>query len=105
MTADRLAMIEKVIAKGSSDPFVFYARAMELRTLGRLDDALAAFDQVIERFPNYVPSFLMAGQTARQEGHVDRARSYLERGVEVAAAADDTHALGEIERELAALHA
>ena len=29
--SDRLALIEQMIAKGSTDPFHFYARAMELR--------------------------------------------------------------------------
>ena len=38
----RLEMIEKMIAAGSADPFVFYGRAMELKSLGRLDDALEA---------------------------------------------------------------
>jgi len=100
---NRLEMIEKVIEKGSQDPFVWYARAMELRSLGRLEDALHAFDQVIERFATYVPTFLMAGQVARDLGQIDRARRYLEQGAGAAEASDDTHALGEIERELGML--
>ena len=57
-------MIEKMIAAGSKDPFHWYARAMELRTLGRLPDTLTAFADVRERFADYVPAYLMAAQVA-----------------------------------------
>ena len=60
----RLETIEKVIAAGSKDPFHHYARAMELRSLERVTDALAAFDQVSSDFPAYVPTYLMAAQIA-----------------------------------------
>jgi len=42
MKKDRLEMLETMIAKGSEDPFVWYARAMELRSRERLDDVRAA---------------------------------------------------------------
>ena len=56
----RLEMLEQVLAKGSTDPFHHYAHAMELRSVGRKDDALAAFGKVAERFADYVPTYLMA---------------------------------------------
>ncbi|MCA9616729.1 MAG: hypothetical protein KC586_28415, partial [Myxococcales bacterium] len=61
-TSKRLALFDQMIAKGSEDPFVHYARAMELRSLGRKEDALEAFDGVAARFPTYVPTYLMAAQ-------------------------------------------
>ena len=98
-------MLERMIAGGSSDPFVHYARAMELRTLGRGADALAAFDDVCGRFPSYVPSYLMAGQLAIELSAFDRARDFLTRGVAAAQAAGDDHALSELSAALTTLPA
>jgi tetratricopeptide (TPR) repeat protein len=99
----RLAMLEAVLAKGSDDPFVHYARAMELRSLGRLEEALGAFADVGSRFPAYVPTYLMAGQVAEQLGRTEEARRWLERGLEAGRAAGDGHAVAELEQALAAL--
>jgi tetratricopeptide (TPR) repeat protein len=96
----RFEMLEKMIAKGSTDPFVWYARALELESAGEQERALAAFGEVRTRFPDYVPTYLMAGQLALALGRSDEARAFLERGVEAATAAGDEHALSEIRRAL-----
>ena len=101
----RLPMLEKLIERGSTDPFVHYARAMELRTLGRTADALDAFDQVTSRFPEYVPSYLMAGQVAVELAAYDRARDFLTRGLAAARAAGDDHAISELSAALTTLPA
>ncbi|HJL22047.1 MAG TPA: tetratricopeptide repeat protein, partial [Polyangiaceae bacterium LLY-WYZ-15_(1-7)] len=85
--SQRLDMLDQMIAKGSDDPFVHYARAMELRSLERLEDARAAFAEVAERFPTYVPTYLMAAQVCEQLAQEDDARSWAERGIEKAKAA------------------
>jgi tetratricopeptide (TPR) repeat protein len=95
----RLAMLEQVIAKGSTDPFHHYARAMELRSLGRLEEALDAFGAVRTRFPAYVPTYLMGGQVAIELDRLEAAREWLEQGLEAARAAGETKAEGEL-REL-----
>ena len=96
----RLELLERAIAKGTQDPFVRYAHAMELRSLGRGDDALTALLDVRERHPEYVPSYLMAGQLAIELGRAEEARDWLVRGAEVAARAGDAHALSEMQRAL-----
>jgi predicted ATPase len=98
-------MLEQMIARGSSDPFVHYARAMELRTLGRSADAVSAFDDVCGRFPTYVPSYLMAGQLAIELAAYDRARDFLTRGLAAAQAAGDDHAASELSAALTTLPA
>lgn len=101
--ADRLAMFDLMIEKGSEDPFVHYARAMELRSRGRLEDALEAYGQVVTRFPDYVPTYLMAGQVAEELDREDAARKYLTLGIEAARQANDSHAEAELEAALEAL--
>lgn len=101
--ARRLAMLQALVAKGADDPFVWYARAMELRTMGRLDEALAAFGEVEQHFPAYVPTYLMAGQVAEALGRLEEASGWLARGMSKAEAAGDGHARSELEQALSAL--
>jgi predicted Zn-dependent protease len=101
--SQRLTMLEKLIEKGSVDPFVHYARAMELRSLARAAEALQAFHDLRARFPTYVPTYLMAGQLAVELSQLDVARQFLEQGLEHARAASDGHAAGELESALASL--
>lgn len=96
----RLEMLEKMIAQGSKDPFVRYARALELRAAGELDAALSALEQVRELHPEYVPTFLMAGQIATQLGRSDDARAWYGQGIEAAKAARDEHARTELQAAL-----
>jgi len=96
----RLLMLEAMIAKGSDDPFVYYARALELRGAGELDQALQALAEVRTRFANYVPSYLAAGQLAIELGQTEPAREWLTRGLEVARAQGDEHARSELQEAL-----
>jgi hypothetical protein len=99
----RLEMLETLIARGAKDPFVHYAHAMELRGLGRADDALAAFEAVRQRFPEYVPTYLMAGQLAAELAAYTRAREFMTAGLAAARAAGDDHATSELSSALATL--
>lgn len=92
----RLQVIEAIIAKGSRDPFHFYARAMELRSDGKKDEALAALEQVTADFPAYVPTYLMAAQLAQELGKTDDARRIADVGITRARTAGDDHALSEL---------
>ena len=99
----RLERLERMIAQGTQDPFVRYARALELRGMGQLEQALAALDEVRTLHPDYVPTFLMAGQIATDLDKLAEARSWLEQGIERAKAARDEHARSELASALAAL--
>jgi tetratricopeptide (TPR) repeat protein len=92
----RLAVIEAIIAKGSRDPFHFYARGMELRSDGRREEALDALAKVSVDFPTYVPTYLMAAQLAQELGRLDDARKFADAGIERARTAGDDHALSEL---------
>jgi tetratricopeptide (TPR) repeat protein len=102
-TNKRLTMLEAMIAKGTTDPFVRYARALELRGLERLDEAAAAFEELRTLHSRYVPTYLMAGQTLVSLGRTDDARAWLTQGVEVAREERDEHARSELQQALDAL--
>ena len=98
--ADRLEMLRKMTEGGSKDPFHWYALAMELRSLGRPEDALAAYGDVRDAFPEYVATYLMAGQVAHELERTDVARGWLEAGLVVAAKAGEGKAQSELQQLL-----
>ncbi len=102
-TSPRLAVFEKMLAAGSRDAFVWYARAMELRSLGRLDDAWQAHCDVEREFPDYVANYLMAGQVARELQRDEDARAVWMRGIAVAERQGEAHALSELRSAVGAL--
>jgi predicted Zn-dependent protease len=102
-TNKRLQMLEAMIAKGTTDPFVRYARALELRGLGQLEAAYDAFVELRGLHPRYVPTFLMAGQVAISLGRSDDARAWLSDGVIIAREEGDEHARSELQQALDAL--
>jgi len=99
----RLELFDKLIGQGSSDPFHFYGRAMELRSLGRNEEALTAFSELIAKNAGYIPSYLMAAQVAQGLGRIDEARDVAQRGIEVAKREGHDHALSELSALLTSL--
>lgn len=90
-------------SSGNEDPFVWYGLAMEFRSLGRLDEALATFETLRGRTPDYVPMYLMCGQMLESMGRAEDARTWLTSGVEAAQKKGDSHAASELQSALQAL--
>jgi len=99
----RLAMLEAMTKSGKADAFAWYGLGMEYRREGRSEDALATFEQLRSLHAEYLPMYLMAGQTSLEAGKSDEARRWLEAGVTLAKAQSASHALGELESALANL--
>lgn len=102
---DRLAALREFVAKSPDDPFPRYGLAMELANRGQLDEACQAFQELLDRAPDYVPAYLMYGNTLARAGQRDRAAEVYKSGAEVSTRRGDTHAHGEILAALAALDA
>jgi predicted Zn-dependent protease len=92
----RLEMLEKLAASGKADSFALYGLAMEYRSLGRATDALAVFERLRDRDPDYVPMYLMAGQMLLDADRNEEARSWLEAGVAAATKKGDSKAKNEL---------
>jgi tetratricopeptide (TPR) repeat protein len=97
---DRLATFRSFIAKSPKDPFPRYGLAMELKGQGALDEAWTAFEELITSFPDYVPTYLMAGGTLVALGRKDEAAVIYRKGIEVATRRGDQHARRELEDAL-----
>ena len=97
---DRIATFRSFIARSPSDPFPRYGLAMELKGRGLLDEARAAFAELIAMFPEYVPTYLHAASVADT---VDDKRALLKKGIDAATMKGDMHARKELETALAEL--
>jgi predicted Zn-dependent protease len=96
----RLALLEKMVADGKADSFARYALAMEYRKLGRMQDALSAFESLRGADPGYLAQYLMAGQLLIESGRSPEARDWLEAGIALARKNGDAKALGELQDAL-----
>lgn len=97
---DRIATFQSFIARAPNDPFPRYGLAMEYKSRGDLAAAWTAFSELLDRFPDYVPAYLMAGGTLSGLGRRDEAADVYRRGIEVATRKGDAHARGELESAL-----
>ena len=98
---DRIATFRSFISKSPSDPFPRYGLAMEHKGRGEHAEAWAQFEELLAKFPDYVPTYLMAGGTLVALGRKDEAATIYQQGIEVATRRGDTHARGELESALA----
>ncbi|MDB4952705.1 MAG: hypothetical protein JWO36_274 [Myxococcales bacterium] len=97
---DRIATFRSFIARTPSDPFPRYGLAMELKGAGKLEEAWTCFAELMEKFPDYVATYLMAGGTALALGRKDEAAETYRKGIDVAGRRGDSHARKELESAL-----
>lgn len=100
---DRLAKFQEFIAKRPDDPFPRYGLAMEHRNTAQLEDAQIQFSVLIERFPDYLPAYFMAGTTLVELGRKEEARSVFQCGIEISRRQGNGKTLAELEAALAEL--
>jgi tetratricopeptide (TPR) repeat protein len=98
---DRIATFKSFISRTPADPFPRYGLAMEHKGQGQLDEAWTVFSELLSQFPDYVPTYLMAGGTLAALGRRDEAADIYRRGIEVAGRRGDSHAKGELASALA----
>lgn len=95
---EHIQEIKEIVALTPNDPFPLYGLAMAYRNSGDFTEAAATFARLGERFPDYVPGYLMHGQLLGQDLK-DRAAAIrvLKVGIERATAARNHHAQGEMQ--------
>ena len=96
----RVEMLEEFVRAKPDDAFTRYGLAMELRKLGRNEDAVKEFQTLVEKQESYVPAYLMFGQLLTTLGRVEEAKKVLAKGVSVAGSAGNEHAAGELQEAL-----
>jgi len=94
---ERMQQIRALLAEDPADPFLRYGLALEYAGQGDDQTAATHFRDLIAASPDYVPAYLMLGQTLVRLGHDDEAKDTLRRGVAAAARTRNEHAQGEMQ--------
>jgi thioredoxin-like negative regulator of GroEL len=97
---DRLGMLRKMAAAKPDEPFPAYGLAMELSKQGHAEEARDTFAALIERSPDYVPSYLMYGNHLVSMGAKDDAAGVFTSGIDAAKRTGDDHARSELQAAL-----
>jgi Flp pilus assembly protein TadD len=101
--SNRLQQLQALLADDPTDPFLHYGIAMEHVGAGNDADAVEGFRELMRLSPDYVPAYLMLGQTYQKLGRSEEAVQVLREGVVVARKVGNDHALGEMMGLLAIL--
>lgn len=96
MNNKRLGHLKELLRHDPDDPFLHYGIAMEYVSMEKFGEALEAFDEIFQRFPNYVPNYYQFGKLLFETGSGDRSLSVLKTGIGVAQKAGDRHAASEL---------
>ncbi|MBA3974472.1 MAG: hypothetical protein C0504_09680 [Candidatus Solibacter sp.] len=99
----RLDALKGMVEQTPEDSRVRFMLAMEYSNSHRFAEAKQEFDELINRDPNYVSAYFMAGRACESAGDIAGARGYLELGIETARQIGDRHAESEMQTALETL--
>lgn len=99
----RVEQLHKLLAAEPDDAEVYYMLAMEYKSTGQFEQALAKFDDCIRLNPSYAPAYFQKGNTCAAAGQVEQARRALALGIDKARQAGDLHAAEEMQAAMNAL--
>jgi len=101
----RLAAFQQFVSARPDDAFTRYSLAMQLRSMGRSEEAAAEFRELGRRAPDYVPTWLMLGQALEALGRDGEAAQAYQDGIAVATRQANHHARSELEEALGRIRA
>jgi tetratricopeptide (TPR) repeat protein len=96
-TSPMLERLQEFLKANPKDSFVRYGYSMELSKLGRIDEAVASFRQLIQDDPGYVPAYMQAGSVLARAGRKGEAKEVFLQGIAAAARAGESHAHSELQ--------
>ena len=94
---DRAEKLKQILEQNPDDAFARYGLALEYSRAGQAEAALAEFNRLLAKQPDYVAGYQMAGQMLASAGRIEEARSYLQQGIAAAQRAANLHAKSEME--------
>lgn len=94
-----IEQLEKLLVADPGDAFVLYGLAMEHAKIAQIDRALDYFERCIAADPSYCYAYFHKARVQAEAGRAGDAIETLNRGINAARAAGDSHAMAEI-REL-----
>lgn len=96
---DRISKLLQLVEKDKSDPFTFYALALEFKAFGEQKKVIEYFDFLIANFPDYLPTYLQYG-LFMQESDPNKSRRLFIEGIKLSEIQNDFHTKHELEEFL-----
>ena len=95
MPTDRIKQLQQYCEEDPSDPFNFYALALEYLSIDTAKTR-ELFDTLLERHSDYLPTYYHAAKFFQDLGENDKAALIYEVGLALAKKLDDSKALREL---------
>jgi tetratricopeptide (TPR) repeat protein len=80
----RIKQLKKLLEEEPNDPFIHYALSLELYKNKEINDAITKLENVIKKFPNYLPSYYQLAQWKFDLKNNTEALKIIEKGIIVA---------------------
>ena len=103
MDNERVPFLRDSINANPGDTFARYALALELARGGQPEEAWVHFQYLLERHPDYAPTYYQAGSLLADQGRNEEARAVFQRGIELTHRLGQKHAESELQAALEAL--
>ena len=93
----RIEQLIKFLKDTPNDPFLHYAIAQEHNKAGNKELALEKYQELVDKFPNYVGTYYHLGKTQIEIGQKTEAMTTFETGIKIAQEIKDQHSLAELQ--------
>jgi tetratricopeptide (TPR) repeat protein len=93
----RIIKLKEFLEKDPNDNFTNYALGLEYASIKHFEQAIATFEQLRQRDPEYIPTYYQLAGTYREFGQRDKALAIYKEGIIRARNARDLHAASELE--------
>lgn len=103
MVSNRLEQLRELREKRPDDPFIPYAIGLEFVKQSNDNEALKYFDQVLDRFPDYLAVYYHSGKLYERLGQPEKAVERYGAGIQLATRQGDHHSLSELKGAMAQL--
>jgi len=100
MSPDKIAAFTEILRQNPDAAFARYGLAMEYRQHGQTALAMAQFDELEKRHPDYTAGYQMASQILVAEDKIEAARERLRAGIAAARRSGKQHASAEMQAML-----
>ena len=97
MQTSRLEKLLEFIKNEPDDPFLKYALATEYLRINQTDKALAYYEELISKHPNYIGTYYHLGKLYEALNRKDDAIKTYETGMKVTREQRDNHAFSELQ--------
>jgi len=96
MQNTRLAKLLEFLENEPNDSFILYALATEYNSLNDIQKAFELYLKLINEHPDYVGTYYHLGKLYEKENQKDKAIEVYQKGMLIANAKRDMHALSEL---------